>query len=555
LRTRRQETLAPVEERPSVPLDRRSIVTWFLLSASGTALLLAVTNAITLDVAAVPFLWILPLSAYLLTFVLLFKRKPFLPRWLSGLFGWAVFAAATLHVGAWGDWSIPTLAAIGGQLLVLFVVCMRCHGLLVESKPSDPRQLTAFYVVLSIGGFAGSALVAWVVPLVFSSLVEYLGALALAALAVGLATVWRASAQSPATGRPFSFSPAFAGYAARKLGVRLGLLAVAGSIVFVFGRSRFGGMQADVKFYVLMTPLALALIVTVNRPLQMALVLLALGILDSRTEELTEGSQCIERYRDYYGIYKVADDAGIRTLTHGVTKHGAQYLSEPASLVPLSYYHPATPIGKLLKSNTFGLRDVGMIGLGTGATAAYMRAGQNFTVFELDPAIRAIAENHFTYLQIARRQGANIRFAFGDGRVSLRHELASSLDMLIVDAFSSDAIPTHLLTVEAIEEFFRVLRPDGLLVLHISNKIVNLEPVVAAAARQLGLVAVEKSYSPDVSSDADTCQWMAVCHRGARLARLKGRMGWNACNSDADRRASPWTDQYTDLFSLLWRGI
>ena len=176
------------------------------------------------------------------------------------------------------------------------------------------------------------------------------------------------------------------------------------------------------------------------------------------------------RLRNYYGIYKIYDQDGLRYLQHGTTQHGRQYLAGPKRQIPLAYYHPTTPVGGVLLCAAFDFKDIGMIGLGSGALATYVGTGQVFTIYELDPDNGRIAEESFSYIDQARQQGATIEYVYGDGRVSLRSRPPASLDLLIIDAFSSGAIPVHLLTTQAFEAYLRVLREDGILLMHVQIK-------------------------------------------------------------------------------------
>jgi spermidine synthase len=257
----------------------------------------------------------------------------------------------------------------------------------------------------------------------------------------------------------------------------------------------------------------------------------------------------VVRLRNYYGVYRVYDRDGLRYLQHGTTQHGRQYLSGPKQTVPLAYFHPSAPAGRALTARAFPAQKVGMIGLGTGALATYFGTGQSFRVFELDPDNLPIAENHFSYLQQARDRGAELSFVFGDGRVSMRREPASSYDLVIIDAFNSGSIPVHLLTVEAMAEYFRILKPNGVLLMHVSNRVLDLEPVVYANAETLGITAAEASNSDAVHPDAEMTQWMALC-RDPEVHKRLAELGWLRLSR---RKVAPWTDQYSDVVGAMLR--
>jgi SAM-dependent methyltransferase len=292
-------------------------------------------------------------------------------------------------------------------------------------------------------------------------------------------------------------------------------------------------------------PALLSLLSSRGRPVAAGVLLLCAAVALPFAESLAAGSSSLLRLRNYYGVYRVFDRDGLRYLQHGTTQHGRQYISGPRRGTPLSYHHPSTPGGRTLGSPALRRNRVHMIGLGTGAMAAYMGAGSFFTVFELDPDNVPIARGHFTYIEDAERRGAKLRFVIGDGRVRLHECPDADCDVLVVDAFSSGSIPVHLLTVEALREYARVIAPDGLLLMHVSNRYLRLQPVVAANAAAAGLAAMGASNAGDVDPDADLTQWVAVFRRGnERMHSLLAGLGWNELKQPLPR---PWTDQYANL--------
>ena len=260
----------------------------------------------------------------------------------------------------------------------------------------------------------------------------------------------------------------------------------------------------------------------------------------------------MRRHRNFYGVYKVYDKDGLRYLQHGTTQHGRQYLAGPRRDTPLAYFHPTTPAAGVLTAREFSFGTLGMIGLGSGALATYAREGQSFTIYELDPDNLPIAEDNFSYLKLARERGAALSFVFGDGRVKLRDGAVGSLDLLIIDAFNSGSIPVHLLTVEAIEAYFKVLAPDGLLLLHLSNKVLDLDPVVYGNADHMGLAAVEQSNEGHIDPDAELTDWMALTRSEAVMAVLRHRLGWHRRKEPAGGWPAPWTDRYCNVLGAMW---
>lgn len=525
---------APPEAAPVDAPPRQEMLRWFLLSAAGTAMLLAVTNVLTLDIASVPFLWVLPLGAYLLTFVLVFKRRMWFPDWIGKGFNWSVIVAVLLFCMAGMRLDIPAPAALAVHLLILFCVCINCHGMLVNRKPRDPAHMTLFYTILSLGGFCGSLFVSWIVPPLSSSPVEYLLALMLALAALGLC------GPAPRKGE------------LKALAIGAAILAtslIAGPAV---AANRF---QAGTQWIMAVALLPVILVVRFfkDRPLHLVALLGLVLVASAGMETRMFGTANVLRLRNFYGIYKVYDHEGIRYLKHGTTLHGREHLDREKGGIPLSYHHPTAPAGELLRSGLIDPGRAGMIGLGTGAMAMYFRKGSELTIYELDPDNVPIANEHFRYLRLAKANGVELRFVIGDGRLSLRKEPDRRFDLLLIDAFSSGAIPVHLLTKEAVSEYLRVLKPDGLLLLHVSNRIVDLKPVVYAVARSLGMQAAAKSNEGAVDPDADMSEWMVVCKNREVARVLEERMGWSGFPADGGSPAEVWTDRRSNLFSRMFR--
>jgi len=522
------------------------LLKWFTLGAAGCAVLLAVTNVITLDVASVPFLWVLPLGIYLGTYVLAFKRVAWFPTWIRRLMPWSVVMGVMIYLLGQLRLTAPPWLALVLHMLILFVLCINCNGSLVSCKPSDNNHLTTFYLMISAGGFAGSVLVSWVVPVASSTLIEYMLALFIVVAAVDA--------------RPASVSAVRTGSVKEVLAAIIaGCLAVAVDLT-VFPRclGRFldiNGGQANVIFVALAAPLAFLLVAAFRRRAVFASLVLAAGLAMSWTEDLAAGAGHVKRLRNYYGIYKVFDSNNIRYLKHGTTMHGRQYISGPLSQVPMAYYHPTTPVGQILLSPSFDFRRIGMVGLGTGAATAYARKGQVFTVYELDPDNLPIAANKFTYLDIAARKGAQVKHVVGDGRISIGREEEGSLDLIIIDAFNSGAIPVHLMTVEAFRTYMRAVGKQGVVLLHVSNKVLNLIPVVYANAGLLGLYVCEDTNAGNRDPEAEDAYWMAITANTDIYGELIGpHSGWYVRRPGSFRLPAPWTDQNSNIMDAILRG-
>lgn len=517
---------------------------WFLLGMAASAMLLAVTNVLTLDVASVPFLWVLPLSVYLLSFVVTFKRNPWFPRWARDFLAWAILVGFLLDLMAHIRLSVPLLPALALHLLVLFAVCWNCHGELYRSRPGGAKHLTSFYLVLAAGGLAGSVWVGWVMPKISTSLAEYTLGLLLALLALAFRERFRPDprGEESGTSRVRSWQTVFyAGVALLALIVLPFLLA-----------ERLTTIQGGNSLLLLAMalPLALAFRGTAGNLKAFLAVVTAAVVGLAWTEDLTSGETGVKRIRNYYGIYRIYDKDGIRYLKHGTTQHGNQRLTGPDRDVPRSYFHPTTPAAGVLCSTNMSFEKIGMIGLGTGALAVYTRPGQSFAILELDPDNLRIAEEEFSYLRAARQKGATpIVFKVGDGRLSIRGMAPGALDLLILDAFNSGSIPIHLLTVEALGDYFRVLGDRGLLLIHVSNRILDLPPVIYSNAAGLGLAACEKTNAGHVHPDADTSHWMALSRDPGQIRILTDSLGWRAREMKSLPR--PWTDRYSNLLTAL----
>lgn len=524
---------APSQREAPPPLPQRTLGAWLALSAGGCAMLLAVTNVITFDIASVPFLWVLPLAAYLLTFVLTFKDRAWLPAWLPQAFTWAAVLGGVLYLMGQLRMTLPALVLLPLQLGILFVVCMRCHGRLIRTRPDDVRHLTTFYIMIALGGVLGSLAVSWLAPVVTTSLAEYPAALALAALALALSgeravgavpgrrgiVVWTAVALAALLLVPRAFVHAPEAFDAVLL-VAVGL---------------------PVTFYLLRMGAHPALLAA-------ALMVVTLGA--HRTDALASGATDVLRHRNFYGIYRVFDADGQRYLQHGTTAHGREVRTGPVAGQPVGYYAPNSPVGDVLTRRAESINDIAMVGLGSGALARYARPGATFTVFELDPDNLPIAEAHFSYLTRAAAQGVALRHVFGDGRIRLREEAANAFDVLIVDAFNSGSIPVHLLTREALQDYFRVLREDGVLLMHISNRALDLEPVVASVADAIDVHALFRAVEADPERHLDASTWAALTRDEALRDDLRQRLRWRT-TTHRDL-ARPWTDQYSNLLHALF---
>ena len=460
---------------------------WLVLAALGSLMLLASTSHITQNIASVPFLWVVPLTLYLLTFVLAFEGRAG-RGWYEQT--WLLLPALLLFVAmSWGLSANNGVLDIGLAIPLysagMFFACLFCHGELAQRKPA-PRYLTNFYLSLSAGGAIGGLLVGLVAPRVFPGYYELpLALFALSALAVWLA--WD---------RKALLGPA--------------LIATAATAFYGF----------------------------------------------TYVEFLRDNVMVMQR--NFYGTLRVREagtgEYQVRRLLHGVILHGEQFTQPPRSEQPGTYYARTSGVGLAIDSKQGqGPLRLGVIGLGVGTLTAYGRAGDTLRIYELDADVLALARSHFTYLSTAEQRGATLQFALGDARLSLERELArkepQAFDVLAVDAFSSDSIPVHLITREAIEVYARHLAPGGIIAIHISNRFLDLKPVLANIAAATGLTVRHVADSPTDDLLASSTDWVMLSRdpKAFEVSELAKR----AAPLATAPHMSLWTDKFNNLLDVL----
>jgi hypothetical protein len=465
---------------------------WLALPAFASALLLATTNHVCENVAVVPFLWVAPLGLYLLSFIIAFDAR----RWYAR----SAFAAAgvilALAVGCVDPLDDFVEAGLGFGLnfvvllvldfSLLFAVCMTCHGELVRRQPA-PAHLTEFYLLISAGGALGGVLVSLVCPALFSTFLEWtLGLLVAFALALGILLTG-----GPA--RRFSVRTRLA------LGVPLGAL----------------GLAAIAYYQIEDDP-----------PLEVA--------------------------RNFYGVVSAYDvdatdpAAHHYSLTHGVVVHGRQFRAPDKQRLPLAYYSPEAGVGRALAffADEPELH-VGAVGLGVGTIATYARPGQRFRFYEINPEVRRLAKKYFTYLSTCP---GVCEVVMGDARLSLEHEEPQGFHLLVLDAFSGDAVPAHLLTEQAFSVYLRHLRADGVIAVNITNHQLDLAPVLAGVAARYGLGSTRRFTKANAERMLFRADWVLLSKNQRFLAANPTVLPPDANTS---RRALLWTDDYSNLFQLL----
>lgn len=479
----------PGPEPGGVTLAQR--LRWLALAFVPSSLLLGVTTYLSTDVVAVPLLWAMPLALYLLSYIVAFSRLP------AGVHtAFCTLLPVTVAGLIWLRWEtirhdeVPTLACtVALHLGAFFVAATACHGELARTRPRAAR-LTEFYLITAAGGVLGGLFNALLAPAFFDRVVEYPLVFAAACL----------------------LAPGVADPAARPRAHAAGVFAwVAVAAV--------GGWALHTVY------------------------------------AWTGREETLHRERNFFGVLRVWTDPlqRVNVLTHGTTLHGAQIRDPAKHSEPLTYYHRRSPVARIITARR--PPRVGVIGLGAGTLAAYAGPGQEWTFYEIDPAVERIARDRrfFTYLSDAEARGARVRVVLGDARLSLNGASDGTFDLLVVDAFSSDAIPIHLLTREALALYLRKLAPDGLLAFHITNRYLRLAPVLGALTRDAGLVGLRQFHSQlttaEVMDGKEVSHWAVIARHPSHLGALVGDRGWSLL---PDGRGRPvWTDDYSSLVEVF----
>lgn len=547
-----QSVEQPAGERPSMGLYGY----WIGCASLGSVLLLAVTNQITQNVASIPLLWIVPLSIYLLSFVLCFEGRSG-RGWYERRF-WITPALLANAAMAWAlsanQANLSIYLALPLYAIGLLLGCMVCHGELARSKPS-PAYLTNFYLSLAAGGAAGGLLVGLLAPLVFNSYWELpLALLGLAGLGVyGWSNELRLLPKISWIANVIVALPA-------AVLILLLLSAVPAAFApYIPEWAKFA--DAEVRWAcaaLLLMSVAVLQRYDLSRAVGVAALLCTLMLDWGYYHSLSTGTQLM--VRNFYGALRVQESTAgefhIRTLAHGVTVHGSQVLEVPQDEMPTTYYGESSGIGRtlLIKHMSAAPLRIGSIGLGAGTLAVYGQAGDVFRAYELNPAVAEIARSEFSYLRDSKAQ---VEVVLGDARLSLERELAQGrfdppgqrFDVLSVDAFSGDSIPVHLLTREAFASYARAIAPDGVIAFHLSNRYLNLAPVVAQIARDAGFQAVLVADRPNEIGLLNPSDWALV----TRSTEFLHQPEIAAYSAPMALRAGlrEWTDQFSNLFQVL----
>jgi hypothetical protein len=577
-------TMNDESDAQGLSLKRR--LRWALLAFAPSSLVLGVTTYVTTDIVAAPLLWVVPLALYLLSFVIVFARRRVVSRGLAAkvLPGAAVMLALVYLSGA----AQPAWLLIFFHLLFLFASALVCHGLLADDRPGA-QHLSEFYLWLALGGALGGLFNALVAPLLFNNVVEY-------PLVIVLASYLR---------------PAFRRERGRLLGLRLGARRN-----FVVSRSRVergtlidegvvaryeggyalgeadGGDEERLSLLGLLPPLylgalaaALAFMVRqfemqsieraalalgaplfllnyffAPKPLRFAAGLGAIMLAAALFYE-TPG-RVLHESRNFYGTHRVSSDESdsVHWLRNGSTLHGTQYREAARACEPLSYYHREGPLGSVFSSlgGRAGARGVAVVGLGAGTTAAYARAGESWTFYEIDPEVVKIARDPALFTYLSSCAAAPINVVTGDARLRLREAPPNAYDLIVLDAFSSDAVPAHLLTREAVALYLSKLAPGGVIAFHVSNRSLELERVALGVATDAGLdarVYADERTPGDEGRDPnrDPSTWVVAARKAEDLGALATDARWQT-SAARGQRLEIWRDDFSNVVTLF-RGF
>ena len=501
---------------------------WILLSFVPSSLMLGVTTYSSSDIAAVPLLWVLPLAIYLLTFVLAFSPRQVVPARSLGTIVTVLIVASLCAT------PIKTLQLLPLHLVTFLCISMVCHGRLADRRP-DISHLTEFYLWLSVGGVLGGVFNSLVAPQLFPVVLEYPLLLGVASLLSHSSSLKK---ERPVPAKWVAFAGTavlvcIATWALELTSVDVGriLLAIAIGVSTPLIVNRWGWAGA-------MRVISLLLVA--------ALAYIAMGAT-------TQGTVLFVG-RSFFGVHRIVEshDHTTRMLQHGTTIHGWQVLPNDSVCEPNAYYAVAGPIGQLLRPSTSRFADVAVVGLGTGGLACYAEKGQRWTFYEIDAMVEQIARNpaYFTHL---KNSSGNVSVVLGDGRITLNAAAVGQYDLIVLDAFSSDAIPVHLLTLEAFELYLSRLKSGGVIAVHISNRYLNLEPIIGALADREGIFALAKVDSGipshDLKQRRPASHWVMLARDRNALAFLEGGAGWRP--AIVNPAIGLWTDDYSNVLQVF----
>jgi uncharacterized membrane protein YhaH (DUF805 family) len=523
-RTRATATEAAVEEAVE-PVKASTRFEWVLLAFVPSSLMLGVTTYIATDVASVPLIWIVPLALYLLTFIIAFARTQIVKPWIVSLS--LPFFVVTLGAFRIINPPVSVWITILLHLVFFFSAALVCHQRLAAGRP-HVSKLPEYYLWIAVGGVLGGVFNALLAPLIFPTPFEY-------PIAIVLACMMR-----PATTQE------------KNSGKSVLLLFPVCIFVITFSLSLIvPGLELSLRYedgVVLLTPLLIILILSLRRPIAFGLGIGALML--GAMLHLDVGNETLLTERNFFGVWRVTTSSSgdLRRLYHGSTVHGLQLLDPSRACEAVSYYHKDGPIGQVFdvynaKSPNLPLAIAGM---GSGTLATNSTPGQQFDFYDIDPSIIRIASDPTLFTFLSNCTHGSYRVILGDARLKLREAPDGHYGVIVLDAFSSDAVPAHLLTTQALELYLAKLAPDGIIAFHISNRYLNLEPLLAGLSRRAGVSALIRRDGGGITPGKYGSLWVVMARNEAALDGIANDLIWEKLQGDV-----VWTDDFSNILSVL----
>ena len=518
---------------------------WVAIAAVPSSMMLGVTTHFATDIASLPLLWVVPLTFYLLSYIVAFSKWPLgMHKAVVGLLPAAVL---TLLVLKFTHYHMGIMTLLGCHLGTFFIVALAFHGHLALTRPSA-KYLTQFFLCTSLGGVIGGLFNGVIAPLAFKTDLEYSIALVAACILVPLSLLSKRT------------KPSTMGTLLADVGIPVVVAALTSwflirwpipqALLSPFAAIFDTKASTAVYYANYIIPAWICAIVgyTSFRSVRFGGTVAAFVIATTFASGWEE--TVLYRDRSFFGILKVYNDPSFnaRRLLNGTTLHGMQGLNPGMELEPLTYYHKQGPVGLIFEEFQGSDRNqnVASIGLGTGTLPIYSQPGENFTVYEIDKAVRQIATTQFTFLQNAR---GNVNIVMGDARLKLAEAPDHSYGLIVVDAFSSDSIPVHLLTREAFALYFQKLAPHGMVAIHISNRYLRLEPVVAMLAKDARVVAMVNNDGADNNTGKFASSWTLLARDTSDYGKLTSNQAWK--KMEAFSWMPVWTDDFSSILSVL----
>ena len=516
------------------PLTSPQRCQWVLFSFLPSTLLLSLTAYLTTDLAPIPMLWLIPLALYLLTFVFVFAKRPLLfgarEKELLSFLILPIFVAIVLEA------THPVWVLVPLHVAAFFVASMLCHSRLAQTRPGV-QHLTEYYLWVSLGGVLGGVFNTILAPLFFDTIIEY---------PLALVAVWSLSLLDR---RDFF----------NREHLRRGLLAAiafaGGIFLLIFLAEQIGSSSQRFRHAIIFVPPAIALYKLRKQLLIFPIGLLVLIFVGTSYSPVFSKTLYLER--NFFGVLRVADsrDERFRLLLHGNTLHGRELLEQRDSCTPTGYYHRLGPAGDILSAvqQVFPGEPVALVGLGAGELVCFSQAEQEWWLYEINPAVDRVARNQEFFSFLSAAETENAKTILGDARVEIQNAPADSFSLIVVDAFSSDSVPAHLITREAIELYLEKLRPGGMLAFHISNRYLRIAPVLAAHARDLSL-EFHRRYVQAVTAKQrevgrEPTEWVVITSNESLVEQFPHRKYWKQLPSQTLPPA--WRDDFYNILSVM----